>query len=270
MVELKLVRASREGAAGPGFRRGSLKVRGPSTATTAAARGRAPTRLPTVRTRRRLARFATASRRGRDRCATRGRHPPGPLDGGGPVRHFFPARGAVDVDIGSSTSDAGARIAGCSCDSPPAARRGRARGAVTAALNRSPSASRPVSRDRAGSGFPRDDVDLARALETAPVVAGPPRRRPRGSRGPVEPLFRRPDARGGAGAGFRSISTDTTTLARAPRGADDELALDEYFPSGDRPGASGGETPVRFNLDPVAINPELNSRTENTETHYKR
>ena len=125
-----------------------------------------------------------------------------------------------------------------------------------------------MSRDRAGSGFPRDDVDLARTLETAPVVAGPPRRRPRGSRGPVEPLFRRPDARGGAGAGFRSISTDTTTLARAPRGADDELALDEDFPSGDRPGASGGETPVRFNIERPNLYPQGVSRTENTEPHY--
>ena len=186
--------------------------------------GRAPTRPPTVGTRHRLARFATAARRGRGRGAARGAPPAGPLDGGGPVRHFFPARGAVDVDVGSSTSDAGARIAGRACDSPPAARRGRARRAVAAALNRPPSASRPVSRDRAGSGFPRDDVDLARALETAPVVADPPRRRPWGSHGRVEPLFWRPDARGGAGARFRSISTETPTLEHAARGAGDELA----------------------------------------------
>ena len=198
--------------------------------TTAAARGARPDAPPDRWNARRLAHFVTAARRGRGRGG-RGAPPAGAARRRDPVRverdpvrHFFPARGAVDVDIGSSTSDAGARIAGRSCDSPPTARRGRARRAVASALNRPPSASRPVKRDRAASGFPRDDVDLARALETAPVVAGPPRRRPRGSRGPGQPLFRHPDARGGAGAGFRSISTETTTLARAPRGAGDELA----------------------------------------------
>ena len=198
--------------------------------TTAAARGARPDAPPDRWNARRLAHFVTAAREGRGRGG-RGAPPAGAARRRDPVRverdpvrHFFPARGAVDVDIGSSTSDAGARIAGRSCDSPPTARRGRARRAVASALNRPPSASRPVKRDRAASGFPRDDVDLARALETASVVAGPPRRRPRGSRGPGKPIFRHPDARGGAGAGFRSISTGATTLARAPRGAGDELA----------------------------------------------
>ena len=126
--------------------------------TTAAARGARPDAPPDRWNARRLAHFVTAARRGRGRGG-RGAPPAGAARRRDPVRverdpvrHFFPARGAVDVDIGSSTSDAGARIAGRSCDSPPTARRGRARRAVASALNRPPSASRPVKRDRAASG----------------------------------------------------------------------------------------------------------------------
>ena len=108
--------------------------------TTAAARGARPDAPPDRWNARRLAHFVTAARRGRGRGG-RGAPPAGAARRRDPVRverdpvrHFFPARGAVDVDIGSSTSDAGARIAGRSCDSPPTARRGRARRAVASAI----------------------------------------------------------------------------------------------------------------------------------------